>query len=426
MTEPELRSLFLRGRAEIGGKGAISSAAFAAGVVGRGVDAGVAEFRRFLLLHTTSAQTFESRLATVVPVPKTSPDEATTRAIRTIVELLNVLPSDRKVRGRWRFSGLRGPLEQTLIDFAAARPGEGRTEQAWALVDEMIGALIKVDRNRTFRGQNVRFRLLPGEWTTRLFQEDPPDRETRLALAISSLAEPPTSPPFIAHRIGVRKGTGGTRWEFPESPPARRVWSDAELTENLGAMAEKRVREALRKADSRPPFGAAIRVTLDDVHAWLAGEVDEGRLRLWLDRLSVFDWGGEANGSAARELQRSFTGSRPVVDGVLVLHALFRPLASNWLFRQIVRESGIRTENVSTCACLGRVIAMLRRGDVNAAADVALEAYRSAGVALADFNAHPAGPDPDRLLAALVIPVRDEQVLAVFRRWGSPTGPKEE
>ena len=211
MTERELRSLFLRGRAEIGGKGAISSAAFAAGVVGRGVDAGVAEFRRFLLLHTTSAQTFESRLVTVVPVPKTSPDDTTTRAIRTIVELRDVLPPDQKVRGRWRFSGLRGPLEQTLIDFAAARPGEGRTEQAWALVDEMTEALVKVDRNRTFRSHSVRFRLLPGEWAARLFRDTPPDREARLALAMSALAEAPSSSQFIAYRIGAQKRPGGAR-----------------------------------------------------------------------------------------------------------------------------------------------------------------------------------------------------------------------
>ena len=426
MTEPELRSLFLRGRAEIGGKGAISSAAFAAGVVGRGVDAGVAEFRRFLLLHTTSAQTFESRLATVVPVPKTSPDDATTRAIRTIVELRDVLPSDRRVGQRWRFSGLRGPLEQTLIDFAAARPGEGRTEQAWALVDEMIEALFKVDRNRTFRSHNVRFRLLPGEWATRLFRDRPPDREARLALAMSSLAEAPSSPQFTAYRIGVQKRTGRAYWEFPESPPARRIWSDAELTENLGAMAERRVMEALRNAALRPPFGAPVRVALDDMHAWLSGEVDEGRMRLWLDRLCVFDWGGEANGRAAGELQHGFTGARPAVDGSLALYALFRPLASDWLFRQVLRDSSIQVEKISTCACLGRIIAMLRRGDMNAAADVALEAYRSAGVALADFNTLPVGPDPDRLLAALVIPVRDEQVLAVFRRWRSPIEPRKE
>ena len=247
-----------------------------------------------------------------------------------------------------------------------------------------------------------------------------------MALAISSLAGNPISTQFIAYRIGVQKGTGEPRWEFPESAPARRIWSDAELTENLSATADQRVKEALRKANLRPPFAAAIRVGLDDVHAWLSGEVDEGRVQLWLDRLCVFDWGGDANRAAARELQHSFTDARPAVDGALALYALFRPLASDWLFRQVLQELKIQAEGASTCSYLGRVIAMLRRGDLNAATDVALAAYRSAGVALADFNTLPDGPDLDRLLAALVIPVRDEQVLAVFRRWRTPTEPKKQ
>ena len=419
MTEPELRSLFLRGRAELGGRGATSSAVFAVGVTSRGVDAGVSEFRRFLLLHTTSAQTFESRLATVVPVPKTSPDGATTRAIRTIVEFHDTLPADRT-----RFAGLCGPLEQALVDFSATAPGAGNAEQAWALVDEVFAALVKVDRNRTFRSHNVRFRLLPGEWATRLFQEDPPDRETRLALAMSSLSGTLPCPPVIAYRIGVQKGTVGTRWEFPESPPARRVWNDAELTGNLCAVAERRTMEALQKAAPHPPFGAAIRVDRDDVHSWLSDDVDEERLRLWLDRLCVFDWSGEANGEAAKELQRGFSRvRRPIVDGVLAIYALFRPLASDWLFRQVLQESDVRAERTSTCACFGRVIAMLRHGDMKGAADVALVAYRSAGVALADFDVPPTEYDPDRLLAALVIPTRDEQTLDVFRRWRVPSEP---
>lgn len=426
MTAFELRSLFLRGRAEIGGRGATSSAAFAVGVTSRGVDAGISEFRRFLLLHTTSAQTFESRLATVVPVPKTNPDSATTRAIRTIVGFHDTLPADRKVGKRWRFAGLRGPLEQALVDFSATAPCAGNTEQAWALVDAVFAALVKVDRNRRFRSHNVRFRLLPGEWATRLFLEDPPDRETRLALAISSLSGTPLCPPVIAHRIGVEKRTVGSRWEFPESPPARRVWNDAELTGNLCAVVERRTLEALQKAAPHPPFGAAIRVNLDDVHSWLSDDVDEGRLRLWLDRLCLFDWSGKANDEAAKELQRGFPRVRLAVDGVLAIYALLRPLASGWLFRQVLQESDVRTERTSTCASLGRVIAMLRRGDVNAVADVALAAYRSAGVALADFDVLPDGYDPDRMLAALIIPTRDEQTLAVFRRWRAPTEPNEQ
>ena len=418
MTVPELKSLFLRGRVETGGKGAVSAVAFAAGIMGRGVDAGITEFRRFLLLRTTSAQTFESRLATVVPVPTASPDDATTRAIRMIVELCDTLPSDRKDGQRWKVSGVRGPLEQALIDFTASRSSNDRAERAWALVDQMFEALVKVDRNRTFRRQNVRFRLLPGRWAAQLLEEGLPGREARLALAVSSLAGTPTSPKFIAYRLGVKKGAGA-RWEFPDSAPARRIWSDTELTENLSAMAERRVMEALQEAGSPPPFDATIRVVLDDMFAWLSGEVDEERMRLWLDRLCVFDWGDKEG--AARELQHSTAiDAHPAIDGALALHALFRPLVSGWLFRRIPSDSGIQADGVSTCASFGRVVAMLRHGDVNAAAEAAQTAYRSKGVTLANFGTLPAGPDPARLLAALVIPVRDKQVLDVFRRWRSP------
>ena len=421
MTQPELKSMYLRGRAELDGKGAISSPAFAVAIARRGVDAGISEFRRFVLFHTTSGQTFESRLATVVPVPTANPDSAQTRATRNIVEFLDTLPRDRREGKRWRYAGLRGPLEQALVDFAAARPAGGAPDSAWALLDQVFGALAKVDRNRTFRSQSVRFRLLQGDWVASLFRDDPPDREARLAAGICSLEETPTSTRFIANRIGVRKSKPWSAWEFPESPPARRVWSDATLTENLCATVERRVVEALQRSAPTPPFGAQVRASLDDIHAWLTGDIDEERLRLWVDRLCVIDWGGESNGEAVKALQVSFPYARPVVDGALALYALFRPLASDWLFRQILHESDIRGGNGSTCASLARVLAMLRRGDVDAAVETALAAYRAAGVATADVNVFAGGSNPMRLLAALAIPVRDRDVVGIFRRWRTPS-----
>lgn len=421
MTEPELRSLFLRGRAELGGKGATSAAAFSVGVMDRGVDAGVAEFRRFSLLHTTSSQTFESRLADVVPASGTASDGATKRALQLVTKFYSSLPQDRKGDKRSRFFGLRGLLEQALVDFSVTRLSKTRTEQAWTLVDEITEVLFKIDQNRTFRGLNVRFQLLPGEWAVGLFREDPPDREARLALALSSLTGTPAAPQFIAHRIGVKMAGG--LWEFPDSRAPTSVWSDVGLTENLCVMAEQRVMEVLHGTNPRPPFDAAIRVCLEDIHAWLSGEIDEERMRLWLDRFCVFDWNGEENSEAARKLQHNFSDIQPIIDGALGLYALFRPLASDWLFRRILSENHARIERASTCTPLSRVIAMLRYGDVNAAVEVARAAYRSVGVEFADFNVPFHEPDLDRLLATLIVPVRDRQVLAVFRRWLTPTKP---
>ncbi len=424
MTDSELRWLFLRGRAEIDGRGATSSSSFAVGVASRGVDAGVTEFRRFLLVHTTSAQTFESRLAGVVSVPKAKPDGAITSAIHAVVKFCDELPEDRKVGGRGRFAGLRGPLEQALVEFAAAKVEQLETERAWALVDAMFETLVKIDRNLTLRSRNIRFQLLPSGWAANLFDSERPGREIRLALALCSLGGDAVLPPFLAHRIGVRKKRCGSRWEFPKSPPAHRVWSDEDLAGNLCTIAERRVMDALRNGVSDPPFRAAIRVDIDDVFSWLSGDVDEEQLRLWLDRLCVFDWSGEAGREIARKLQRNFPRCvPPAVDGTIALYGLFRPLASDWLFQQVVHEGGVRIEGRSTLSSLGRVIAMLRHGDVNAATEVASTAYRSAGVALAGFDALPDGCDPDRLLAALMIPVRDEQNLSIFRRWRRPVEP---
>ena len=68
MSLPEIIALFQRGRAEVNGRGAITPPAFAAAILQRGVDAGIREFRRFLLLRTTSENTFKSRLASVISV----------------------------------------------------------------------------------------------------------------------------------------------------------------------------------------------------------------------------------------------------------------------------------------------------------------------------------------------------------------------
>ena len=419
MTKPELTALFVRGRVELGVKGATTSAAFGAAILGRGVDSGVVEFRRFLLLHTTSSQTFESRLANIVPTPRKAEDSSTTRAIRIVIALRDSLPRDRKVGKRWRFAGLRGPLEQALVDLAASEPGAGRVEQSWALVDEMFDALAKVDRNRTFRSHNVRFQLLPGEWAANLFHENPPDCEARLALALTSLERTSACPQFISYRIGVDEA--GRFWGFPKSTPVRHVWSDAELITNLCAIGERRVKEATqKKVDASPPFGATFSVGLDDVRAWLSGDVDDDRTRLWLNRLCLFDWSTEA----ARQLpHESDKGEQPTVDGALALYGLFRPLVSSRLFRQVLSASGAPSTTGTGCMVLGRIMALLRRGDLNAATDLARVAYRSAGVSLADFQIVPDTPDPGLLMAALIVPSRTEQVVPVFRRWLTPTQP---
>ena len=119
MTVPEVVALFTRGRAEIGGRGAITPAAFAVAITRRGVDAGIGEFRRFALGKTTSANTFEPRYLGVAPVPCGSAD-ARSDAFERMLGLIESLPADRKEGQRWRFVGLRGPVENALVHAVSA------------------------------------------------------------------------------------------------------------------------------------------------------------------------------------------------------------------------------------------------------------------------------------------------------------------
>src|SRR5205823_1687158 len=105
MTVPEVSGVLARGRAEIAGRAANTPGAFAGAIVKRGIDAGLVEFRRFQLVHTTSTNTFESTLAATVPVRKGSTPGTAAAAERAVL-IRDALPADRKKGKRWDFHGL--------------------------------------------------------------------------------------------------------------------------------------------------------------------------------------------------------------------------------------------------------------------------------------------------------------------------------
>ncbi len=197
MSLAETSTLFSRGRAELCARGAVTPAAFATAIRKRGVDAGVSEFRRFTLGRTTSANTFEPRLAGRFSLHIDS--DATGTAASRVLECVTALieqrgfPRDRKVGQRWRFAGLRGPIEAALL-VVAANPD--RSEGAIALLDAVTTALDRIDRNRSFREGKVRWEPLPPEWLPSLLAEEQPGVEARLALSLVSSF--PAALPFAA------------------------------------------------------------------------------------------------------------------------------------------------------------------------------------------------------------------------------------
>ena len=416
MSIAEAAALFGRGRAEVNGRGATTVAAFSAAIVQRGVDAGIDEFRRFVLIRTTSENTFESRLADTIPV-RDRAGGAQANAVGIALGLRDALPPDRKKGKRWIYAGLQGLVDRALVELATM-PGP---ETARALVDALIIALQGVDRNRNHRKRKVGFRLLPAAWRESLIGEhEHVSPEINLALALASLRSPLTSnasghvtAPILAYWLGAENH--GSWWTIPEAVPLRRVWGGGGFVANAANVLQRRLAE--ERPDALPPFDGWARVGLGEIEAFLECSLDETELTHWLFRFSLFAPGrlGEGPLKQASVNYPWGKGLRPALS----LFALFKPLFDDSLIRYV---SVGETRHVGV-GRVSRIAALLARGDVDSAVQSARHAYQSVGIELADFESPFDFPGPARLLAALLVPTRGREVARIFQRWRLPEKP---
>lgn len=425
MTVPEVTGLFARGRAEIGGHGAVTPAAFAVAVTQRGVDAGISEFHRFALGKTTSANTFEPRYLGAAPV-RVGTTDAQSSAFERILGLIENLPRDRKEGQRWRFIGLRGPVERTLVN--AARE-QNNSEATTALLDAVVQALDRVDVNRSFREQGVTWRPLPLDWVPALCGGEIPHVEARLALSLVSAF--PVEFPFALYRFGIERrdkaGKERPRKNFlfihPKAPPARWVWRTGSLAQNLCMVIQRRLLdwEGKEGSGAAPALRTPIAARVSDVEAWLDGDVDESLLARWLSRLALFDWSFISQ--CVRELSPFASEAiavRPALALYALLHPLFdvRPVTDNGRKEGhdlLAPETGARTPVAAL-----RMAALIRGGDIDRAIEVARSRYAMAQAPLMRTDAPWAFGDPDRLLAALTFPISNPARTALVRRWLRP------
>lgn len=424
MTLPEVRALFARGRAEVRGRGAVTPAAFATAIVERGVDAGITAFLRFSLGRTTSANTFEPRFEgrIVLPAGGAPNHEAKAatplaRALERLLALLDRLPRDEKKGKQWRFAGLRGPIERAMIQLAAS-PSDPAA--ACTLLDAVVAALHKVDRNQSYRARQISWEPLPLEWLPALFDSQGPPLEARLALA--AVSGFPPGRPFALYRFGVDWQHG--RYVHPKQAPLRWVWGSGTLPRVLANVLARRVLdwERATKDNSReePPARIHIPASCQHVNAWLDGQVDEPLLERWLSRLALFDWRRVPESVRTRVAGQE--GSNGPIGGALAMFGLVQPLFD----LQPVRPPG-STDNLldpesgaRTPAAARRLIALIRTGQVDAAVAFAVSRYAIAKTWLVRTKAPWVIEDPERLLASLLFTIPLRQRGRLIERWMRP------
>jgi CRISPR-associated protein Csx17 len=416
MSLAEATTLFSRGRAELQGRGALTPAAFATAIRKRGVDAGVSEFRRFTLGQTTSPHTFEPRLEASFSL-ETGADAhwAVSSTLERVTALIDHrgFPRDGK-----RFVGLRGPIESALLD-VAAQPSN--PERGIALLDAIVAALDRIDRNRSFRKGKVCWEPLPIEWLPSLFADEPAGVEARLALSLVSAFS--VAQPFATYRFGVEWKYGQTyaNYTHSERPPARWVWGPGEPARVLAVVLSRRLLD--QESDTKRPHQRdrdLLPATTSQVRHWLAGDLDESLLSAWLSRLALFDWRKVPKEMCALAPK---DGTKARVDGELALLGLFQPLIDqrDLVIRELSpndllsEDTGARTTEAARS-----LVTLIQTGNLDAALRLASSRYAMAGARLAKFNAPFAARNPDRLAAALLFTISDCDRIDLFKRWLRP------
>lgn len=412
----EVSTLFSRGRAELRGRGALTPAAFATAIRGRGVDAGISEFRRYTLGRTTSSNTFEPRLEARFDLEAGADTRlAASLTLERVTALIEHrgFPRDGK-----RFVGLRGPIESALLD-AAAQPSN--PEPGIALLDAVVSALDRIDRNRSFREGKIRWEPLPLEWLPSLFADEQPGVEARLALSLVSAFS--IARPFATYRFGVEWKYGQTyaNYTHTDRPPARWVWGPGELARVLAAVLSRRLLDQAADADRPHQRGRApLAATTSQVRNWLAGGLDESLFSAWLSRLALFDW------RRVPQEVRALTprdDSPPRADGELALLGLLQPLVDRrpLVIRDLSpidllsEETGARTTEAARA-----LVTLIRAGNLDGALRLASSRYAMAGARLATFDVSFATHDPDRLAAVLLFTISDRDRAGLFERWLRP------
>lgn len=429
MTFPEVRALFARGRAEVRGRGAVTPAAFATAIVERGVDAGITGFLRFSLGRTTSANTFEPRFEGRVVLNQSQvPNHATGAAslastLERTLALVDRLPRDEKKGQRWRFAGLRGPIERAMIQLAAS-PSD--PEVACGLLDAVVAALDKVDRNQGYRARQVSWEPLPVEWLPALFGSEGPPPEARLALA--AVSGFPSSRPFALYRFGVEWQYG--RYVHPKQVPLRWVWGAGGLPRVLVDVLTRRVldweKETKDGSRREPPRHLPLPAPCQYVDAWLAGQVDDQSLERWLSRLALFDWRWLPQPVAATAIGRD--GSIVPIDGRLAMFGLFQPLFDVRSVHPPGSEENLLDPEgaARTPAAARRLIALIRSGQVDAAVAFAMSRYAMARTFLVRTEAPWSIEDPERLLASFLFTIPMHERGLLIQRWLRPQKEKGE
>jgi CRISPR-associated protein Csx17 len=415
----EVRALFQRGLARLGGRAAQAPHEFAVAALALGVDAGVSSFARFELRQTTSSQVFEAipreQVAVAAPSVQKRSEGTITPEATLLMQLIKsgwlgripAEPSDAKRPGK--FVGLRGPIEEAIVSIAALPSDPERWQR---LLLGLASVQSRIDSNKNLRDWCRPLPFLRAGWFARAWVDFPPD-EILLAKSIASVGARSLQPLLVnVFGVSVRKTAYGRAVASSFGSGNSVVWGNGAVLQVFADITERRLVDAL-PTDPCPITGTqACPVNVLEQFLSSEGALDLYTVARWIPAMALINWSVTVRATSANAQQ----GRRLVPDGTWLLYALFRPIFSpegftlndQPLFRNVPRAGVCR-----------RLFSLIRYGHLDEALAVAHDCYRAAGHLLVEPVSSP-DADFEKLAAALLIPVSSRDLQPGIHRWLRP------
>jgi CRISPR-associated protein Csx17 len=419
----ELRQLFGEGRAEVSGRLARHGTDFARAVAGLGVDRGIAGFSRVGFLKRSGKAFLAAPLGRFEVVERSGVD-----LLREIDRWLDdfrwkCARGRDKVEAPKRILSTLNDIDSAIFEFCkygGSQPFQdivialGRGERQLAVMQGQ------------FKRKTVKpIPLLSSAWMSKADDGSPEFRVARALVGIHHASDGAGDQPKLGP---LRANLEAVDWkkrcrEWAEKDRAV-VWNAADLTTNLVNVLERRMMDGARAGCECLPLASRFAVPLDMVAKFLAGEFDDHRIVDLIWGLMLID----DRGIQTPDRQGADHTTVPRAYALLKLLFLPRPLvierrADGRRFARLLRDNEqggivIRPEP--------SILSLLRAGRLGEACVIAMRRLRASGLApmpspiggrrMRDHDWREldhmggSGINPQRLAAALLIPIREDAV----------------